>query len=40
MADKSIELLDLTKSKLDNSIYPLRVTLIGFLAYYTLLPEV
>ena len=36
MANKSIELLDLTKSKLNNSTYPLRVILIGFLAYYTL----
>ena len=36
MADKAIELLDLTKSKLDNPIYPLRVILIGFLAYRAL----
>ena len=36
MADKSIDLLDLTKSKLNNSTYPLLVILIGFLAYYTL----
>ena len=36
MADKSIELLDLIESKLDNSIYPLRVILIGFLVYRAL----
>ena len=36
MADKSIELLDLTKSVLNNPTYPLRVTLIGFLVYYAL----
>ena len=36
MADKSIELLDLTKSKLNNPIDPLRVILIGFLAYRAL----
>ena len=33
MTDKSIELLDLTKSKLNNPIYPLRVILIEFLVY-------
>ena len=36
MADKSIELPDLTESKLDNLIYPLWVTLIGFLVYRAL----
>ena len=36
MADKSIELLDLTKSKLDNPTYPLRVILIEFLVYRAL----
>ena len=36
MADKSMELLDLIESKLDNPIYPLRVTLIGFLVYRAL----
>ena len=40
MADKSMELPDLTESKLDNPTYPLRVTLIGFLAYRALRPEV
>ena len=36
MADKSIELLDLTKSKLNNPTYPLQVILIEFLAYRAL----
>ena len=36
MADKSIELPDLTENKLDNPTYPLRVTLIGFLVYRVL----
>ena len=36
MADKSIELLDLTKSKLNNPIYPLGIILIGFLVYRAL----
>ena len=36
MADKSIELPDLTKSKLDNPTYPLQVMLIRFLAYRAL----
>ena len=36
MADKSIELPDLTESKLDNPTYPLRVILIGFLVYRAL----
>ena len=36
MADKSIDLLDLTKSKLNDPAYFLRVILIGFLAYYAL----
>ena len=36
MADKSIELLELTKSKLNNSIYSLRVLWIEFLVYRAL----
>ena len=36
MADKSIELLDLAKSKLNNSIYPLRAIFLKFLAFYIL----
>ena len=36
MADKFIELLDLTKSKLNNPTYTIRVILIGFLVYRAL----
>ena len=36
MADKSIELPDLIKKKLNNPIYSLRVILIGFLVYRAL----
>ena len=40
VADKSMELPDLTESELDNPTYPLRVTSTGFLAHRALRPEV